>query len=147
MGVIFREPQSIYIPQFSRNSRMVVKQGRPKRTITGARYIAFRKFRKSELGRTPALTHIGMTKVRLIRTRGADLKVRLIRAEFANLLEQKSKTFQKAKIVSVIDNPASRNFTRRNIITKGTVIETEKGRAKVTSRPGQDGMVNAVLIS
>ena len=126
---------------------MVVKQGRPKRTISGARYIAFRKFRTSELGRAPALTHIGSTKIRLIRARGTSRKVRVMRAEFANLLDQKSKKFSKGKIVSVIDNPASRNFTRRNIITKGTVIETDKGKAKVTSRPGQDGMVNAVLIS
>jgi len=126
---------------------MVVKQRRPKRTITGARYIAYRKFRKSELGRTPALTHIGKLKPQVIRGRGGNLKVKLMRTEFANLLDQKSKKFEKAKILSVIDNPASRHYIRRNIITKGTVIETEKGRARVTSRPGQDGMVNAVLIS
>ena len=126
---------------------MAIKQGRPKRTVTGARYIAFRKFRKSEMGRTPALTHIGATKSRVVRVRAGDVKVKVMRAEFANVLDQKSKKFAKAKIVSVIDNPASRNFTRRNIITKGTIIDTEKGKAKVTSRPGQDGMVNAVLIS
>ncbi len=126
---------------------MVVKQGRPKRKVTGGRYIAYRKFRKSDLGRTPALTHIGRLKSQVIRARSANLKARLIRAEFANLLDQKSNKFEKAKILSVIDNPASRHYIRRNIITKGAIIETDKGRAKVTSRPGQDGMINAVLIS
>jgi len=34
---------------------------------------------------------------------------------------------------------------RRNIITKGAIIEVEGERlAKVTSRPGQHGVVNAV---
>jgi len=126
---------------------MAVKQGRPKRTTTGARYIDYRKFRKSELGRAPALTHIGNVKSRVIRGRGGNLKVRLMIGEFANVIDQKSKKFEKAKILSVIDNPASRHYIRRNIITKGTIIETDKGRAKVTSRPGQHGMVNAVLIS
>ena len=126
---------------------MVVKQRRSKRKVTGGRYIAHRKFRKTELGRTPAHTHIGTGKRRILGTRGNTIKVKLMVAEFANVLDQKAKKFEKSKIVSVVDNPASRHFVRRNIITKGTVIQTEKGKARVTSRPGQDGMVNAVLIS
>jgi len=35
---------------------------------------------------------------------------------------------------------------RRNIITKGAVIKTEKGPARVTSRPGQHGIINAILL-
>jgi small subunit ribosomal protein S8e len=31
-------------------------------------------------------------------------------------------------------------------VTKGAVIETGEGRARVTSRPGQTGQVNAVLV-
>ena len=48
--------------------------------------------------------------------------------------------------MDVIDNPASKDFIRRKIITKGAIIKTEIGDAKVTSRPGQDGVINAVLI-
>jgi small subunit ribosomal protein S8e len=33
-----------------------------------------------------------------------------------------------------------------NIITMGAVIETEIGNARVVSRPGQHGTINAVLI-
>jgi small subunit ribosomal protein S8e len=33
-----------------------------------------------------------------------------------------------------------------NVITKGAIIETEDGLAKVTSKPSKDGVVNAVLI-
>ncbi|MEK6949175.1 MAG: 30S ribosomal protein S8e, partial [Nanoarchaeota archaeon] len=50
-------------------------------------------------------------------------------------------------IKTISGNPANRHFVRRNIMTKGAIIETEKGKARITSRPGQDGAVNAVLIS
>ena len=49
--------------------------------------------------------------------------------------------------MEVIENTANPNYVRQNIITKGSVIETEKGKAKVTSRPGQHGVVNAVLLT
>ena len=52
----------------------------------------------------------------------------------------------KAKIEIVTANPANRHYVRRNIMTKGTIIKTDKGDARVTSRPGQDGVINAVLI-
>jgi small subunit ribosomal protein S8e len=52
----------------------------------------------------------------------------------------------KAKILMVVGNPANRHFVRRNILTKGCIIETDKGKARVLSRPGQEGVVNAVLI-
>ena len=51
-----------------------------------------------------------------------------------------------SKILEVVENTANPNYVRQNIITKGSVIQTEKGKAKVTSRPGQHGVVNAVLI-
>ena len=31
-------------------------------------------------------------------------------------------------------------------MTKGTIVQTEAGSARITSRPGQDGVVNAILI-
>ena len=49
-------------------------------------------------------------------------------------------------IVNVVENPANPHLVRRNIITKGCVVETKLGKAKVTSRPGQEGSVNGVLI-
>ena len=51
-----------------------------------------------------------------------------------------------ATIEQVTENPSNPNYARRNIITKGAVIETSEGSARVTSRPGQDGQVNAVLV-
>ncbi|MCK4518463.1 hypothetical protein KAT92_06805 [Candidatus Babeliales bacterium] len=53
---------------------------------------------------------------------------------------------KRARVKDVIESAANRHYTREDIITKGTIIETEAGKARVTSRPGQDGVVNAVLI-
>jgi small subunit ribosomal protein S8e len=53
---------------------------------------------------------------------------------------------RKAKILRVIETPANREYARRNIIVKGALIETSLGKAVVTSRPAQDGVVNAVLL-
>ncbi|MCK5397870.1 MAG: 30S ribosomal protein S8e, partial [Thermoplasmata archaeon] len=53
---------------------------------------------------------------------------------------------QHSRILTVTDNPANPNYVQRNIITKGALVETEIGVAKITSRPGQDSVVNAVLV-
>jgi len=82
-----------------------------------------------------------------LRTMGANRKLRMLSADTANLFDPKSKSYRQAKIKTITDNPANRHFIRRNIMTKGSVIDTEMGKAKITSRPGQDGVVNAVLIS
>ncbi len=72
--------------------------------------------------------------------------MRLLRCEFANVADPRSGTTRTAKIIAVKSNPANPFFARRNVTTKGAVIETEIGDAIVTSRPGQDGIVNAKLI-
>ena len=47
---------------------------------------------------------------------------------------------------TVLENPANRHYVRRNIITKGTIVDTEKGKAIITSKPGQEGCINAKLL-
>ncbi|MFA7072263.1 MAG: 30S ribosomal protein S8e, partial [Methanoculleus sp.] len=32
-------------------------------------------------------------------------------------------------------------------LTRGAIIRTDIGRARIVSRPGQDGVVNAVLLA
>ena len=125
---------------------MVVNQARPKRTVGGARYHAFRKKRLSDMGSEPTLTKIGKRGVHVARGRAGILKVKLMVSETANVLNPQTKKYSQSKILTVVDNAASRHFIRRNIITKGAVINTEAGKAKVTSRPGQDGTINAILI-
>jgi len=126
---------------------MVLWQGRSKRKISGGRLKFYRrKKRRYELGREQTETIAGKTKSKIIRVRGGNVKVRLYKAEYANVIDPKTKKSGKVKILSVVENKANPHYVRRNIITKGAVIKTKLGEARVTSRPGQDGVVNAVLL-
>ena len=124
----------------------MISQERSRRKPSGGRYRPFRPKKLINIGRQPAGTTIGVRRLQHLRVRGGLYKERLLRVEEANLLDPKSGKFERAKIKAVLENPANRNFVRMNIITKGAIISTERGKAKVTSRPGQDGVVNAILI-
>jgi small subunit ribosomal protein S8e len=121
-------------------------QGKAWRKPTGGRVKLARKKRLSELGRDVLLPRLGKPKRKNIRTRGGNKKIVLLGAEVANVTDRKTGKTARVKIQSVIANPANPHWVRRNIITKGAIIQTDLGRARVTSRPGQVGMVNAVLI-
>ena len=125
---------------------MALSQSRPRRKQTGARYKAYRKKKQYELGREPSFTKLGKKRLQTLRVMGNNRKWRLLSADTANLFDPKTKSFTQAKIKTITDNPANRHFVRRNIMTRGSVIDTELGKARITSRPGQDGVVNAVLI-
>ncbi len=53
---------------------------------------------------------------------------------------------QKVRIVTVIENPCNPHYVQRNIITRSAVVGTDLGDVLITSRPGQDGALNGVLI-
>ena len=99
-----------------------------------------------EKARTPSLTTLGEERKQIARKRGGKLKFRILSSDKVNLLDKKTKKYVKATIKTVFESPANKHYVRRNIMTKGTLVETDKGKAKITSRPGQDGMINAVLV-
>jgi small subunit ribosomal protein S8e len=126
---------------------MAVWHGRSKRKPTGGKLKRSRKHKKYELGRLPALTKLGELKMKVIRARGGNRKFRLKSVNYANVVDPETKRAQKIKIVDVVENKANPHFVREKIITKGAIVKLEDGRlAKVTSRPGQDGVVNAVVV-
>ncbi|MDZ7701462.1 MAG: 30S ribosomal protein S8e [Halobacteriales archaeon] len=119
-------------------------QGRSDSKPSGGRRRTARKKRKHELGRGPAETEVGERRVRTIDARGNAEKQRALAVAVAHVTAG-GETVE-ATIEDVVENPANPNYVRRNIVTKGAVIETSEGRARVTSRPGQSGQVNAVLL-
>jgi len=121
-------------------------QGKSVRTETGGRVHLSRKKRRVEIGRAPAETVVGEDRHKIIRTFGGNQKVRTLRANVANVSNPKTGETKKTEIQNVEENKANPNYVRRNLLTKGAVIRTELGKAKIVSRPGQDGVVNAVLI-
>src|SRR3989338_2084781 len=102
---------------------MAISQARPRRKQTGARYKDYRKKKQYELGREPSFTRLAKKKVQTLRVMGANRKLILLSADTENLFDQKSKAFRQVKIKTITDNPANRHFIRRNIMTKGSVID------------------------
>lgn len=125
---------------------MAIWQGRPKRKPSGGRLRLARKKRKFEIGREKQFTHLGARKVKMYRTKGANQKARLLMVDTANVIDPKTKTVKKVKILTVKSNPSNPNYVQRNIMTKGATVMTELGEAVITSRCGQDGVVNAMLL-
>ena len=115
------------------------------RKITGGRRRPAAMKRRAEIGLAPADTNIGEDRRRIIRTFGGNEKSRALRASVANVTDAKGET-KKVKIMNVEENSANPNYVRRNLLTKGAILKTEIGRARISSRPGQDGVINAVLL-
>jgi len=124
---------------------MARAQTRSKRKISGGRYHSARSKRKSELARQPTLTKLGERKTKKLRTLGGNQKRILLSVKEINVTDKKGKT-QKTEIVNVLENPSNPNLVRRNILTKGAIVETKLGKAKITSRPGQEDSVNGTLV-
>ncbi len=125
---------------------VVTHKRRLRRKESGGRYKTVRGKRNFEKGSSPTLSHVGKHKRKTDRIRGGKTKSRSLSVGTVNLFDPKTKKYEKVKIKSVVKTPANRHYVRRNILTKGAIVETEKGRARITSRPGQNGSVNAVLI-
>jgi len=121
-------------------------QGESVRKVTGGRRRPAQMKRRAEIGLAPADTHIGEERRRIVRTFGGNDKVRALRAAFANVTNPKTGETKKVKIETVEKNTANPNYVRRNLLTKGAVIKTEIGSARIMSRPGQDGIINALLL-
>ena len=117
-----------------------------KRSPTGALAKRQRKKKKFERGSIFLETKIGERKVKKQRARGGNIKLKLLSVEKINISDPKTGKTKRVKILSVKENPANPHYARRNIITKGAIVETETGLAKITSKPTQHGIVNAVLI-
>ncbi|HOP66646.1 MAG TPA: 30S ribosomal protein S8e [Methanoregulaceae archaeon] len=121
-------------------------QGRSVRQATGGRYRPSQGKRRTEIGSAPADTHIGEDRHKIIRTTGGNTKVRAMRALYANVANKTTGEVKRVKIETVEQNVANPNYVRRNLLTKGAIIRTELGNARIASRPGQDGVINAYLV-
>ncbi len=120
-------------------------QLQPHKKKTGALKGKKKKHKKYERARATLYTSIeDNRRLKIKKTRGGNEKRILVATKKANIIIDGKA--EKAEIKSVIENTADKDFKRRNIITKGAIIETDKGKAIVTSRPGQHGTVNAKLV-
>ena len=117
-----------------------------KKKPSGGRKRAYRMKRRFERGSFPTETVVGETSEKIDRRRGGNTKTRLFSTNQANVSNLSTGKTERVEILRMVRNPANVDYNRRGVITKGAVIETPLGIARVTSSPGQDGVVNAVLI-
>ena len=125
---------------------MTIYQGKSTKKFTGGKLRRNHSKRRYELGREPSFTKVGDTERRSLRTMGGNRKLLLLKEQYANIYNPENKTTKKLKILTVKENNADPHYVQRNIMNKGTIISTDEGNAEITSRPGQDGIINAVLI-
>ncbi len=118
-----------------------------KRKLSGGKKRAYRVKKKYEEGGYPAETILGEPKRKTTRGLGGNTKVRVLSDKFVSVTDPKTGKTSKSEITRVVRNAANVDYNRRGVITKGAEIETTLGLAKVTSRPGNDGVINAVLIT
>ena len=117
---------------------------RSHRKETGGLLNSFRKKKKHERGSKFLETRVGTEKKKSVKSLGGNRKTKLLSTEKINVVH-KGKT-KSAKISSVLENHANPHFVRRNILTKGGIVKTDLGNVRITSRPGQDGIINGILV-
>jgi len=117
-----------------------------KRKPSGGRTKSYRSKRRFETGSFATETVSGEPKRKITHGSGGNLKTRLISEKYVNVADPSTGKTEKVEILRVMKSPSNVDYDRRGVITKGTIIETRLGTAHVTSRPGQEGILNAVLI-
>jgi small subunit ribosomal protein S8e len=126
---------------------VIVHKGGVGRKPTGGRNTSMRGKRRFEIGHKPTATRIEDNTKRVVADgKFGHFKTRVLTADKVNLFDPKTKKYAQARVKAVLECAANRHYVRRNVMVRGTVVETEKGKARITSRPGQDGTVNAVLL-
>jgi small subunit ribosomal protein S8e len=125
---------------------MVIIHGKSKKKQTGGRFTNSQPKRLHQKGSAPVQTRIADVHKKTTPTKGGGMKVKVIASNKVNLYDPKTKKYSMESIKNVAENSADRHFVRHNILTKGAVIMTSKGKARVTNRPAQEGTVNATLV-
>ena len=112
--------------------------------ITGGRRHPLRSRRKYEIDRFPNEALIGDQVTVTRKVRGKNIKASIKTIDSVNLVIDSK--IKRVKIIKVLENGTNNDYQRRGVISKGAILETEEGKCRVVSRPGQHGTVNAILV-
>lgn len=112
---------------------------------SGGKYIKRRKKKSYEIAGQRRIVKLGEDKKKTQKTRGGNTKIVSLSAKSVNVTN-KNKKSKKVEIKNVLETPSNRFLARQNIITKGTIVETELGKVKITNRPTQKGFVSGILL-
>ena len=120
--------------------------GISRRKPSGGRKVRARGKRSTEISTEKQLALIGESKKKIYRRTGGNTLVRVLAADKVSINNPKTGKTTLGTIENVVENESDPNYVRRNVLVKGAIIETDKGRVKITSRPGKDGVINGVLL-
>ena len=113
--------------------------GISRRKPTGGRLKHARGKRKTEISSENQFAYLGEEDQRKnYRKTAGSQTVRLLSVHEINVNDPKEGKTVRATI--------NTNYVRRNIVTKGAIVETDIGRVRVTSRPGMHGVVSGVIL-
>jgi len=116
------------------------------RKISGGKYIKRMKKKKyAQPGQGRVVKLSAEDKIKSSRVQGGNRKVYLLKAKFVNI-QEKGKKAKKVEIKNVLETPSNKFLARQNVLTKGTIVQTELGKVKITNRPTQEGMINGILV-
>ena len=120
--------------------------GISRRKPSGGRKVQARGKRSTEISTEKQLALIGESKTKIYRRTGGNNLVRVLAADKVSINDPKTGKTSLGTIENVVENESDPNYVRRNVLVKGAIIETDKGRVKITSRPGKDGVINGILV-
>ncbi|MGE4596021.1 MAG: 30S ribosomal protein S8e [Nitrososphaerales archaeon] len=118
-----------------------------KRKHTGGLIKHTRSRRSDEKDTFSVDTLLGDHSVRIKSSRGGNIKVSLVSDNSVNVIDKSTNTIKKISINRVLKNPSNRDYERRGVITRGAILDTELGKVRVLSRPGQTGIIDGILIN
>ncbi len=125
---------------------MARSQLRANRKASGGKYKNTNSKKKTELARNPTMTRLSeKQKIKTMRVLGGNNKNLILSGNQINVANKKGE-IKKTVITNVVENEANPHMVRRNILTKGAIVETSLGKAKITSRPGQQASLSGTLV-
>lgn len=80
----------------------ITRDSRHKRSASGARRAQYRKKRKFELGRQPAMTKLGAKRIHEVRVRGGNTKYRAMRLDSGNFAWGSEHCTRKTRVIDVV---------------------------------------------
>ena len=120
--------------------------GISRRKPSGGRKVQARGKRSTEISTEKQMALIGEPKRKIYRRTGGNTLVRVLAANKVSINNPKTGKTVLGTIENVVENESDPNYVRRKVLVKGAIIETDKGRVRITSRPGKDGVINGVLV-
>ena len=120
--------------------------GISRRKPSGGRKVQARGKRSTEISSEKQMALIGESKTKIYRRTGGNTLVRVLAADKVSINDPKTGKTTLGIIENVVENESDPNYVRRNVLVKGAIIETDKGRVRITSRPGKDGVINGILV-